>query len=135
MVTALITGAGRGMGLEFTRQLLDRGDTVIATVRNPARADALRELAANRGDHLAIVTLDVSDPASITRATFAIAQHTDHLDLLVNNAGINSRGVPEGQGNVRFGSLEPEGILRTRSAPSCSPRRSPACCRRAPARG
>jgi NAD(P)-dependent dehydrogenase (short-subunit alcohol dehydrogenase family) len=108
MATILVTGAGRGLGLEFTRQLAARGDTVFATVRNPDRADALRAV---EGD-IRIVALDVSEPTSIEAAAQAVAEQTDHLDLLVNNAGINSRGVPSDQANVRFGALEPKGILR-----------------------
>ena len=108
MSVVLVTGAGRGLGLELARQLAARGDTVLATVRNPDRADALRAL---EGD-VRIITLDVSSTDSIAAAAAQVAEQTDHLDLLINNAGINSRGVPAGQGNVRFGQLEPAGILR-----------------------
>lgn len=108
MSTVLITGAGRGLGLEMARQLAERGDTVFATVRNPAKADALRAL---EGD-VRLVALDVSDEASIAKAAEAVGAQTERLDVLINNAGINSRGVPEGQANVHFGKLEPEGILR-----------------------
>lgn len=112
MITALVTGAGRGLGLEFTRQLLEGGDTVLATARKPARAAALHRLAAQHAGRLSLVALDVSDPGSIAAAREAVGQTTDRLDLLVNNAGINGKGVPRGQRNARFGSLEPEGILR-----------------------
>ena len=108
MGTVVVTGAGRGLGLAFATQLAARGDTVFATVRDPERAEALRAL---EGD-VRLVRLDVSDPASIEAAAASVAEQTAHVDLLVNNAGINSRGVPEGQGNVRFGTLEPRGILR-----------------------
>lgn len=108
MANVLVTGAGRGLGLEFARQFARRGDTVFATVRNPDRADALRAL---DGD-VRIVALDVSSAESIAGAVADVAGQVSHLDLLVNNAGINSRGVPAGQGNVRFGQLEPTGILR-----------------------
>ena len=108
MSIALVTGAGRGLGLELARQLAARGDTVFATVRRPATADALHAI---EGD-VHIVTLDVSVPESIAAAAAEVARQTDHLDLLVNNAGINSRGVPAGQANVRFSEVEPAGILR-----------------------
>jgi NAD(P)-dependent dehydrogenase (short-subunit alcohol dehydrogenase family) len=62
--TWLITGANRGIGLEFARQLSEAGETVIATARNPERADALRALAAAQPG-LSIETLDLEDPASI----------------------------------------------------------------------
>ena len=99
----VITGAGRGLGLQFARQCVARGDTVYATVRRDS--EALRELGAT------VLRLDVADPASIEAFAAELAGLTDRVDLLINNAGINSRGVPEGQGNVRFGDLEPEGIL------------------------
>jgi len=100
------------MGLAFTRQLLERGGAVFAAVRNPAKTDALQALVESSPGRLTLVRLDVSDPGSIDAAREAVEAQTDHLDLLVNNAGINSRGVPDGQGNVRFGALEPTGISR-----------------------
>ena len=102
--TALVTGAGRGLGLEFARQLIERGFTVLGTVRKPSTA--LTELGATE------LVLDVADSEAIAAFGDAVRAHTDRIDLLVNNAGINSRGVPSEQANVRFGALEPEGILR-----------------------
>lgn len=55
----LVTGANRGLGLEFTRQLLDRGEHVIAACRQPGRALKLTELAAAHPGHLNVVPLDV----------------------------------------------------------------------------
>ena len=57
--TVLITGANRGLGLEFARQYAADGWRVIATARNPARADELKALAVE------VAPLDVADPASI----------------------------------------------------------------------
>ena len=108
---AMVTGAGRGLGLEFTRQLLDAGAIVLATARHPGRADAFSELALAHGKRFIPIALDVADPRSIAAASEAAARSTKRLDLLINNAGINSRGVPAGQSNVRLGELEPEGIL------------------------
>lgn len=111
--TTFISGAGRGLGLEFTRQCLARGDTVVAAVRTPSRAEELTALSEGAGGRLHVVALDVSDPASIDACGEATAALVDHLDVLINNAGINSMsaGIPEEQRNVRLGSLEPEGIL------------------------
>lgn len=82
----LITGARRGIGLEMTRQLLHRGDAVIGTVRSEAAAQELRDLfPAEVAQRLQIVSLDVRDRKSITKAALRI---TEHLDVLVNNAGI-----------------------------------------------
>jgi len=112
MQTALVTGARRGMGLEFTRQLLSRGDTVLATVRDPDSAPQLRALGEAHPGRLQILCLDVSDHSSIRKLGPAVKRLVPQLDLLVNNAGINSKAVKPHQSNTRFGSLEPEGILR-----------------------
>jgi NAD(P)-dependent dehydrogenase (short-subunit alcohol dehydrogenase family) len=82
----LITGAGRGIGLEMTRQLLQRGDAVIGTVRSGAAASALQQsFSGDAATRLRVVSLDVRDRASIQRAALRI---TEPIDVLVNNAGI-----------------------------------------------
>lgn len=74
--TALVTGANRGMGREFARQLLARGARrVYATARDPRSIDL---------DGVERLRLDVTDPAG-TREAAALAPD---VDLLVNNAGI-----------------------------------------------
>lgn len=82
MVTALITGANRGIGLELVRLLSSRGDTVIATCRK-----ASPELEASRAE--IIEGLDVTSNESIA----ALAARLDgrRIDWLVNNAGILER--------------------------------------------
>ena len=87
----LVTGAGRGLGLEFTRRYLQRGDRVFATCREPSRARDLEALAAAHPQRLTVVALDVADPDSIRRAHAAVRRRTDALDLLINNAGVYSR--------------------------------------------
>lgn len=81
----VITGANRGIGLEYVRQLGAAGETVIATARNPDAAEALRALAA---DHPAIriEALDAGDRASITALGARLAAQP--VDVLVNNAGL-----------------------------------------------
>ena len=82
MPTAFITGANRGLGLEFVKQLSARGDTVYAACRKPDDADDLNALA---GDKVRVVKLDVDDPATVHSAADAVE---GELDLLINNAGI-----------------------------------------------
>ena len=82
MPTALITGAGRGLGLEFSRQFAEDGWTVLAGVREPERADELRRI---DGD-VSPVPLDVADPASV--AILGERLSGIPIDLLINNAGI-----------------------------------------------
>jgi NAD(P)-dependent dehydrogenase (short-subunit alcohol dehydrogenase family) len=88
MQRAVITGASRGLGLEFVRQLLARGARVAATCRDPEAARDLAALVAASDGRGAVVALDVTDAAAVPRAARAIAQHLDAVDLLVNNAGI-----------------------------------------------
>ncbi len=78
--TVLVTGANRGIGLEYARQLADKGFRVIGTARDPAKAEELAAVADR------VEALDVSDAASIE----ALAKRLDGMpiDILVNNAGI-----------------------------------------------
>ncbi len=85
MPTYLITGANRGIGLEFARRLAARGERVIATTRRPAELSA--EAASLRG--VTWVALDVSDPASIDSLASRLGG-TDSIDVLINNAGVSS---------------------------------------------
>ncbi len=82
MPTALITGAGRGLGLELARQFAADNWTVLAGVREPGKADDLRHI---DGD-VSPVPLDVADPASV--AILAERLSGVPIDLLINNAGI-----------------------------------------------
>ena len=93
MSTALITGANRGLGFEYTRQLLERGWEVIACTRKP-ETPALRELAERFGDRLRIRELDVTDHAAVDRLADDLGDRP--LDLLINNAGTTGpKGTPE----------------------------------------
>jgi NAD(P)-dependent dehydrogenase (short-subunit alcohol dehydrogenase family) len=78
--TVLITGANRGLGLEFARQLHAAGADVIGTARSPEEADDLKALGVR------VEQLDVADPASVA----GLAERLDgvKLDALLNNAGI-----------------------------------------------
>ena len=83
--TVLVTGANRGLGLEFARQYAAAGWNVIATARDPEHAAELRALAAaNR--KIAIDALDVTDHASI--AALAAKHARTPIDVLINNAGV-----------------------------------------------
>ena len=88
MKQVLITGANRGVGLELTRQLLARGDRVIATCRQPALAQTLQQWVAQFGDQLLNVALDVTDDTSVEAARTVAESAVDHLDMIINNAGI-----------------------------------------------
>lgn len=83
----VITGANRGIGLEFVRRYLERGDRVDAGVRNPQSADELSALEAASGGRLRIFSCNVSNDPSVKAFAEAIGENTP-VDLLVNNAGI-----------------------------------------------
>jgi NAD(P)-dependent dehydrogenase (short-subunit alcohol dehydrogenase family) len=85
-MNVVVTGANRGIGLEFVRQLLARGDHVVAGVRDPTHAETLTALAATAGDRLRVRTCDVASDASV--AAFAAELGAGAVDLLINNAGV-----------------------------------------------
>jgi NAD(P)-dependent dehydrogenase (short-subunit alcohol dehydrogenase family) len=78
--TYVITAANRGLGLEFARQLSQRGDRVIATARQPKLAKDLKAL------DVAVYPLDVRDGESVRE--FSAALQDAAVDVLINNAGI-----------------------------------------------
>jgi NAD(P)-dependent dehydrogenase (short-subunit alcohol dehydrogenase family) len=82
-LTVLVTGANRGIGLEYARQLSSKGYRVIGTARNPARANELAAIADR------VEALDVADAASV--AALAKRLEGEAIDILINNAGIFDR--------------------------------------------
>jgi NAD(P)-dependent dehydrogenase (short-subunit alcohol dehydrogenase family) len=101
--TVLVTGANRGLGLEFARQYAAAGWTVVATARNPLEAAELRELADATG-RVTIEPLDVLDHAAIT----ALAARYDGkpIDLLINNAGIGGDPKLQSLGSFDYALFE-----------------------------
>jgi NAD(P)-dependent dehydrogenase (short-subunit alcohol dehydrogenase family) len=97
---ALITGANKGIGFEVARQLVSNGfQVVLGARRRDAGRQAVAELAEGGGfDKLTpggqaqFLEIDIANPASITRAAKQLAALVDHLDVLVNNAGILEDG-------------------------------------------
>ena len=97
MATILITGTNRGIGLEFTKQFLQRGDRVIATCRDLAAADALRELQ-EKFDGLQLLQLDVASTDSMRE--FVQELDGTAVDVFINNAGVY------GPANLKFGEID-----------------------------
>ncbi|MDJ0653184.1 MAG: SDR family oxidoreductase [Xanthomonadales bacterium] len=83
-LTVLVTGANRGLGLEFARQFHERGYQVIGTARKPGSAEELKALGVR------VEQLDVTDAGSVK----ALAERLSDLpiDILINNAGISGHG-------------------------------------------
>ena len=102
MATVLVTGANRGLGLEFARQYADDNCSVIATARNPQAATALHELAARRPGRVTVAQLDVADDDSVKALTRELQGRP--IDLLIHNAGI--LGEPSKQEYGRLDSAE-----------------------------
>ncbi|QDH71375.1 SDR family oxidoreductase [Marilutibacter alkalisoli] len=100
---SLVTGANRGLGLEFAQQLLERGDHVVATCRQPGRASALNGLVGEYPGRLHMLPLNIADPRSIAELARELPLVCDGLDLLVNNAGVLHSGE-------RFGSVPPANL-------------------------
>jgi NAD(P)-dependent dehydrogenase (short-subunit alcohol dehydrogenase family) len=84
--TIVITGANRGIGLQFVKNYLNLGAHVIAGCRSPENAPELQALRKELGDHLKILPLDVKVQASVSAFARAIGERP--VDLLINNAGI-----------------------------------------------
>lgn len=103
MPTVLVTGANRGLGLEFCKQYADAGWQVIAGCRNPQAATALAELAA-RYPNLAIETLDVADFGQID--ALAVKLHDQAIDVLLNNAGVYGDQAGHGFGQVDYAAWQ-----------------------------
>ncbi|QWF69653.1 SDR family oxidoreductase [Methylomonas paludis] len=96
--TVLITGANRGLGLEFSRQYAEAGWRVIATCRKPESAKALLALA-DEYSSVQIEALDVTDFAEIDGLSEQLADEV--IDVLLNNAGVYGDTPEHG-----FGALD-----------------------------
>jgi NAD(P)-dependent dehydrogenase (short-subunit alcohol dehydrogenase family) len=94
MKRVLVTGANRGIGLEWVRQYVERGEQVFAGCRRPETADKLQALAAKYPDHLTVVALDVRSAESIAASYAQVSAQIEALDLLINNAAVYN--APEG---------------------------------------
>ena len=79
----LVTGAGRGMGIDIARAALGAGHQVVATARNPEKVTR----ALGEHDDLLAVALDVTDPAGVQAAVDAAVERFGRVDVLINNAG------------------------------------------------
>ena len=93
MTTIMITGASRGLGLEFARQFYNEECRVIATCRSPKDANELNAI----GD-IDVHALDVTDDKSVT--TLADKLRGENIDILINNAGVI--GQRDGFGRIDY---------------------------------
>ncbi|ANZ20523.1 short-chain dehydrogenase/reductase SDR [Streptomyces noursei ATCC 11455] len=91
----LITGTSSGIGLASAIAAARAGYTVVATLRDPDRAGALRTAADQAGVTLDIRRLDITEETSLTETVAEVAAAYGQLDAVVNNAGAGSVGTLE----------------------------------------
>ena len=103
MKTVFITGANRGLGLEFARQLNAMGYRTLAGCRNPHNAIQLKRTIKSEN----IIHLDTGDPQSIKAAVVNVRQRIDQLSILINNAGIGY------ESDMSINTVEYEKMLET----------------------
>jgi NAD(P)-dependent dehydrogenase (short-subunit alcohol dehydrogenase family) len=94
-MTAVVTGANRGIGLEVTRGLAGKGAHVVLAVRRTGRGDAAAAAirATSPGASLEVMALDLADLASVHRFAAAVRSRWQAVDLLINNAGVGSASL------------------------------------------
>ena len=88
MKTVLITGANKGIGHEVARQLAAKGFHVFVGARNAKAGRKAAEEIAKKCGKATFLEIDVADNDSVTTAAREFSNIEDHLDVLVNNAGI-----------------------------------------------
>jgi len=94
---AVVTGAGRGIGLELCRLLVEREWTVLACPRRMGPGE-LAKVGQEHPWHLHRIPMDVRDEGSVGAAVSEISRRVKHVDLLINNAGVypnQDRGLEE----------------------------------------
>lgn len=86
MTTILITGANRGIGLEFTKQYLSQNYKVLACCRDSSQAEQLKQLQGDFASELLIIELDLNSEASLQQLKTTLAKAP--IDIVINNAAI-----------------------------------------------
>jgi len=105
----VITGTSRGLGLEFVKQISTQPNTLIfAIARNPASA---KELKALEGPNVVLIKADTAEQADIDVALSEVKAKTDHVDVLINNAGIFLG--PSAPNTIKPSEQAPEDFLET----------------------
>lgn len=97
--TWFITGTSTGLGRILTERLLERGDRVVATLRQP---DALKALTEKYTEQLCVLTLDVTDTHAINTVVADAFQCVGHIDVVVSNAGYALFGAAEEASNAQI---------------------------------
>jgi NAD(P)-dependent dehydrogenase (short-subunit alcohol dehydrogenase family) len=99
----LVTGASRGIGLEYARQWLASGARVFGLARDPEESEGLQALASGYPDGLVPVRCDVAEDDSVAAARRRVGEETDGLEILINNAALG--GFHEGLESLDMGRV------------------------------
>jgi NAD(P)-dependent dehydrogenase (short-subunit alcohol dehydrogenase family) len=91
--SVLITGANKGLGYEAARRLGELGWTIFLGSRDEGRGQAAADKLAADGANVVMVPLDVTSDESVAAAVRLVQEHTDRLDVLINNAGAPGHAV------------------------------------------
>ena len=113
MKTILITGANRGLGLEFVRQYATEDARILACTRHPGEAEALLDLAAPSKGRVTVHPLDVASAASVAHLASEIG--AEPIDILINNAGVY------GGDHQRAGDIDYDAWLQTLNVNTLGP--------------
>ena len=124
----MITGANKGIGRQVARQLAVKGFHVFVGARNAKAGRAAADEIAKRGGKATFLEIDIADNDGVTTAAREFSNIEDHLDVLVNNAGIIVDGdsaILEISDNLFRNTLETNtlGALRVTRAFAASLRR------------
>ncbi|MEU6711394.1 SDR family NAD(P)-dependent oxidoreductase [Nonomuraea sp. NPDC046802] len=92
--SVLVTGGNKGLGFESARRLGERGWTVFLGSRDEGRGQAAADKLTDGGANVVMVPLDVTSDESVTDAVRLVREHTDRLDVLINNAGVGRAIAP-----------------------------------------
>jgi len=114
-MNVLITGANRGLGLEFVKQYAEEGATVYACCRDPGSARALRTISDEAGGKVSLHGLEVTDAKAV--AALAAGFGEEPIDILINNAGIYGPGQQSAE------EMDFEGWAKTFAVNSMAPLR------------
>jgi NAD(P)-dependent dehydrogenase (short-subunit alcohol dehydrogenase family) len=93
--TWLVTGCSSGFGYSLAEKILSRGDTLLATARQPGQAQQLQTLQNSFPNTCHLFPLDLSQPSSLPQAISSILTRFPQIDILINNAGYGLLGSLE----------------------------------------
>lgn len=91
--TALVTGAGRGIGKAIAENLAAQGVKIIAVSKNPASCGAVADSINANGGNAVARAIDVADGPAVEAAAAELLKEFSQIDILVNNAGITRDGL------------------------------------------